>query len=1379
MKKNSETPEETGLEQPCSGDEPAGESAAAECAQEAREVPGGRATDFVPLVAELNMEIDHLYGKLHGLDEALRESDDRARQLEKKGQVIAQLQGHIIEKSGEINQLKKDAEGLNQSLHYHAVRTSELLGEKQEAIGQLAEKVAERDQEIDRLNGHVEEKGLIINQLTEKVTQKGQEIANLCGDVEDREHTIDRLEGKLGELDAALKDSNERAVQLIEENQEQITRLEWKVKEKYKEITQLHGKIHDLGDELRGSEERAEQLLQEKVQVTADLKGQITEKDREITELNERAEERAQEIANLAGQVNEQAQTIIGLENQVSDLQNSLRATEERAEQQLEEKQQEIAGLHGQIQNINASLHASEERAAQQLTEKAQEITRLVADIEEKDQAIVQLHASAAEKDGAIIGLEESIQQLNLSLHSVEKQAAQQLEHKQQEITKLEWSVNDKNTEISQLHGNIHDLSAELSSSQEQAAQQLQAKSQETSQLMARVRKLEEEKRDDAERAEQELQGKLKLVSQLEAKVQHLDNALHDSEESAAQQLAEKAQVINEKSQAIGQLEKQLEEQEAAMNVSVENSALELQAKTQEISQLAERMEQKVQEVTGLHGKVRDLGAELDTSEARATKLVKEHNQVVNQLKAKLEQQATVIQDSAGHAKQQQEEYTQVISQLEAKLEQQATVIQDSAGHAKQQQEEYTQVISQLEAKLEQQADTISINTSKLAGELEEKQEIINQLSAQLEEKDQEVSDLTSKLHTVNAGLGESKARITWESKENAKLINQLKAQFNEQVVAMRDSSKRTAQELKEKDRIIAEKTQLISRLEEKVVEMEANSHTAADKAGLSNDKGNQIARPASETEEQSGMVSGPQEQVRSAETSCSSDAELKQKEREVIKLQGKEISQLQQQIQGMKVSMRESAERALLKKEEQENTESPAVNTGHNKIKILMEEKLKMLSTLDMLTGMMNRQHFMQVLDESVSAEHAENPDLSVLYILLENFRDIREKIGVSDSDMVLRDVAGIIQNCIGKSDIVARFGYYVFTVIHYSDDTMAVDEFAARMLQSLDKQVFNIGGHSIRVRASIGISEVSKNMHDAEGLIQRADLACEVARSSEGAKIYSHNAAVEEQFSPEHETESHHMVRKTLQDERFYLVYQPIVSLGEDRRQRYEALLRIVDEDGEVVLPSQFLEIATSMGLSDEIDIWVIDNALKKLAEIQHQNKDATFYIKVSGKTIADRELSLWLDAKLNEHQLQRENVVIEIAEAAVLEDMENSMAFVTAMHNLGCKVALEHYGASSPPQVLKRLPVDVLKVNGGLIAGLASNKENQVTVKTIIELARNLGMQCIAEQIEDTSVLALLLQYGIQLVQGNFVQIPSKNLDYNFEASITGEESGSFSV
>ena len=108
----------------------------------------------------------------------------------------------------------------------------------------------------------------------------------------------------------------------------------------------------------------------------------------------------------------------------------------------------------------------------------------------------------------------------------------------------------------------------------------------------------------------------------------------------------------------------------------------------------------------------------------------------------------------------------------------------------------------------------------------------------------------------------------------------------------------------------------------------------------------------------------------------------------------------------------------------------------------------------------------------------------------------------------------------------------------------------------------------------------------------------------------------------------------------------------------------------------------------------------------------------------------------------------------------------------------MALEHYGCSSQPQLLKRLPVDILKVNGSLIAGLGANRENQVRVKAIVELARNLDMLCVAEHVEETGDLALLWQFGVQFVQGNFVQIPSKELDYNFEGDITGDEASIFS-
>ncbi len=1340
MSKSSETSQENELSNPHSGETPDAGNAVAGPAQANPAAPGEGDAGFVPRVAELNEEINRLYGKMHGLDAALRESDDRARQIEEKREAIAELQGQIEEKNREIDRLQNNIDGLQGSLHDHAQQFKEQLKDKQAEIGELEEKVSEREQEISRLHGHVEEKGLVINQLTEQLDQRNQEVTGLHGDIEDRQQTIVRMEGELGELDTCLKQGKERSDTLLEEKQELITRLEWKVKEKYKEITQLHGKVHDLGDELRYSEERAEQLQEEKGRVTDELEGRISEKEQEIAGLNQRNGDMAEQIANLTGQLDEQAQTITGLEQQIVDLQNSLRFVEEQAEQRLEEKQREIAGLHEQIEELNAALHVSEEQAARQLAEKGDEITRLVADLEEKDQVLARLHASAAAKDEVIDGLEESIQQLNMSMRTVEEQAARELESKQQEVTELEWSVKDKNSEISELHGNIRDLSAELSASQDQAEEQLEAKSRDMEQLENRIQLLQQEQRESAEQSGQELQEKRKLVSQLQAREEHLNKALHDSKQGAAEQLAEMTRKLEDKIQTISGLEQQLEAQEASMSARVENENRELQLKDRTIGELTAQLEEQAEELTGLHGTIRDIGAELEARQANRAALVKEHEQEARQFKDKVNQQSFELQSLAEHARQNQEEQAQAICELEEKLKQQTEASNGDAGI--------------------------------IAHELEEQQEIIKQLDEQLKEKDDEIGKLNSTLEDLNARLEEGGARVADEARKHSSEVSQLKAQLKQKTVETRDSARLAAQQLKEKDRVIKDKAQLIGQLEDQVRDLEVAVHSATETAEqLKQEAG----RPQGQLEKPGRTDSTEQDEVSPAESRDRSDSASSQKEQEVARFQGKEVARLQQHIQELKIALSEKAERMRSKKQENEGDPEPVTNT----IKTLMEDKLKKLSTLDMLTGMMNRQFFMKVLDESVSTRSDDESERSVFYILLDNFREIRDEVGVSDSDVVLRNAASIIQSGIGERDIVSRFGYYVFTVLHYNNDAMTTHEFAARILRNLEEHTFSVGDNSVRVRASIGISTVIGGEHNAEGLILRADLACEVARSSSDARIYTHNAAVEEQLAPEHEAESHLMVKKTLQDERFYLVYQPIVSLSEDKRQRYEVLLRILDEEGEVVLPSQFLDVAKSIGLGGEIDKWVIDNAFARLADMQRQDADATFYIKVSEKTIADQGMIPWLDAKLKEYRLQRENVIIEVAEEAVLDDMENSMAFVGALHELGCKVALEHYGASSPPQVLKRLPVDVLKVNGGLISGMAVNKEDQVTVKTIIELARNLGMECVAEKVEDTAVLALLWQYGVQFVQGNFVQIPSRNLDYNFEASVTGNESGTFAA
>ena len=496
---------------------------------------------------------------------------------------------------------------------------------------------------------------------------------------------------------------------------------------------------------------------------------------------------------------------------------------------------------------------------------------------------------------------------------------------------------------------------------------------------------------------------------------------------------------------------------------------------------------------------------------------------------------------------------------------------------------------------------------------------------------------------------------------------------------------------------------------------------------------------------------------------------------------QDEEITCLQDQVRVLQASLSAAEERATQAAENGQQGEvkpGQADNAGADASNAVFRQRLQKLHMLDLLTGTANRQHFMQILEQASSAP-VDGEEQALLYILLDNFRAVRENLGVTESDRLLRDVADLIKDNVGAQDSVARFGDCVFTIIYRGDDILTTRDFAEGIQHHLEEHVFDMGGNSVRLAASIGVCEIGNYHLSAEELIERADLACEVARSLDDEKIHFHNVVAEEQLCLEHESGSQDMVRKTIQEARFYLVYQPIVSLGGDKRERYEVLLRVLDEAGEVALPGQFLAAAGSLGLAGEVDRWVVESALRQLSELQDSGKDVTFHIKISADTIADCELVFWIDARLAEHQLQRENVVFEIAEMAVMDNMEVAIAFVTAMHNLGCKVALEHYAGFSQPQLLKSLPVDILKVNGSLVEGLIANRENQIRVKAIIELASDLNMQCVIERVEETSALALLWQFGVQFVQGNFVQLPGKELDYNFDGDITVEESTVFAM
>ena len=425
----------------------------------------------------------------------------------------------------------------------------------------------------------------------------------------------------------------------------------------------------------------------------------------------------------------------------------------------------------------------------------------------------------------------------------------------------------------------------------------------------------------------------------------------------------------------------------------------------------------------------------------------------------------------------------------------------------------------------------------------------------------------------------------------------------------------------------------------------------------------------------------------------------------------------------------------------------------------------------LDMLTGLYNRRHFIEVLQERLAQESASQGHQSVYYVLLDNFAQIRKDIGFLNSDLVLKEISGLLKSHFTATDVVARFGDNSFSILHDSDSVEEITDSAERLRELVEGHVAKAGGHSVITTASIGISIINEYTHNADDILTRADLACEVARTSDGNRVHVHSTIIDEQIDHGNEKNWDNVVRKTLDDQRFYLSYQPIVSLDDVPGQRYEVLLRILDEDGNVVLPGQFLSVAERIGLAVDIDRYVIENAFRGIGE--GNNKDLQLYIKLSHAAIADSDLLLWIEKKRQQYGIARDQAVFEVPEHVVGKDLGNTARLTKALHEGGCLVAIEHYKGATRPQHLAHIHADILKIDGSLIGELGKSRDNHAGINAIVALARQNGMMVVAERVEEAASLALLWDFGIQYAQGNFIQEPSRKLNYEFSGEIVPED------
>ena len=412
-----------------------------------------------------------------------------------------------------------------------------------------------------------------------------------------------------------------------------------------------------------------------------------------------------------------------------------------------------------------------------------------------------------------------------------------------------------------------------------------------------------------------------------------------------------------------------------------------------------------------------------------------------------------------------------------------------------------------------------------------------------------------------------------------------------------------------------------------------------------------------------------------------------------------------------------------------------------------------------DPLTGLANRRRFERRLQQAISGARSEQAEHALCYLDLDQFKVINDTCGHVAGDELLRQLANLLKQTVRKQDTLARLGGDEFGVV--LTDCPPAD--AERVAKSLRKAVedfrFLWENKSFNVGVSIGLVPITDSCADSTAVLAAADSACYAAKDRGRNRIHLYREDDADLARRHGEMQWVPRILRALEENRFRLVGQPIVSVGGHDQTHLEILVRMVDEDGEEVLPGAFLAPAERYGLIQRIDRWVIGAAFDWLLE-RRPDLDwlALCSINLSGRSVGDRELCDFIVRRLEETEIPAEKICFEITETAAIANLSLATQLITELKALGCRFALDDFGSGlSSFDYLKNLPVDFIKIDGMFVRDIADDPMDRALVKAIHEIAHLMGKKTIAESVESDRVLRELAAVGIDYAQGHYVGAP----------------------
>ncbi|MHB8347274.1 MAG: EAL domain-containing protein [Acidiferrobacterales bacterium] len=434
------------------------------------------------------------------------------------------------------------------------------------------------------------------------------------------------------------------------------------------------------------------------------------------------------------------------------------------------------------------------------------------------------------------------------------------------------------------------------------------------------------------------------------------------------------------------------------------------------------------------------------------------------------------------------------------------------------------------------------------------------------------------------------------------------------------------------------------------------------------------------------------------------------------------------------------------------------------------IESRLQYLHDHDAATGLYNRQYFLQALGEAISAAKTGTQTGIVMHLDLNQLREINDAYGYGAGDRMIAGLAQLLREKPHAGDVLARLGGDEFAVLLPDTADRPAMEGVAEISRILGEATFTEDGRTFSYRCDIGTAVVDGA---AGGPEQVLALACRMHAPEQpkpAAPVAVADATPGEvrPSATVHRIERAGSIAKSietaLRTDGFRLLYQPIVSLQGDPLENYEVLVRMSAGGTDLIAAADFMPTAEEAQFTRDIDRFVVRRAIGTLRDLRAAGRQLSLFVNLSVAAVTDKELPIMILDALRDTGVKGGSLVFEINESILAEHPRDASAFISALRKLGCRFAADEFGRQPETTPLQQ-PFDYVKIDNAFVHSLIDRDAGSAVVKELFDAANDGNRRVIVKNVEDAASLAVLWNFGIEYVQGNYFQPPDSALNYNF--------------